>query len=123
VKTTSSHLLWNDQGKFRWEKLPASVQVSPVKKMIVQDFNRDNKPDVLVAGNDYTYDVATGYFDANKGIILLNKGKGSFDVLKPSESGLLLQGMVESLLYFNGDTSWVVAGMNRAKLVVYKQLH
>jgi len=126
VNTTSSYILWNDKGKFRWEKLPKALQVSPIKKMIVQDFNGDGYPDVLVGGNDYTYDVATGYYDANKGIVLLNKGekqekgKPSFDVLSPSQSGILLQGMVESLLYFKGDTSLVVAGFNRAKTDVFE---
>ena len=126
VNTTSSYILWNDKGSFRWEKLPGSLQVSPIKKMIVRDFNGDNWPDVLVGGNDYTYDIATGYYDANKGIVLLNKGdkkeegKASFEVLTPSQSGILLHGMVESLLYFEGDTSLVVAGYNRAKVVVYE---
>lgn len=128
VNTTSSYVLWNDNGSFRWEKLPVLMQVSPVKKMIVQDFNGDNWPDVLVGGNDYSYDVETGYYDANKGIVLLNKGKNkeqgqsSFSVLTPAQSGILLQGMVESLLYFNGDTSLVVAGFNRAKATVFDHI-
>ncbi|TAL74162.1 MAG: VCBS repeat-containing protein, partial [Bacteroidetes bacterium] len=126
VNTTSSYILWNDKGKFRWEKLPLPLQVSPIKKMIVEDFNGDNYPDVLIGGNDYTFDIATGYYDANKGIVLLNKGKKqekgkpSFEVLTPSQSGILLQGMVESLLYFKGDTSLVVAGYNRAKAAVFE---
>jgi hypothetical protein len=125
VNTTSSFILWNDKGKFRFEKLPVQLQVSPAKKMIVQDFNDDTWPDILVAGNDYTYDLSTGYFDANKGIFLLNKGskqekgKPAFQVMEPSQSGILLQGMVESLLFFKGDTSLVVAGINRAKAVVF----
>lgn len=128
VNTTSSYILWNDNGKFRWEKLPVPVQVSPVKKMIVEDFNGDHYPDVLVGGNDYTFDIATGYFDANKGIVLMNKGKkqekgkSSFEVLTPSQSGILLQGMVESLLYFKGDTSLVVSGFNRAKATVFEHI-
>ena len=126
VNTTSSYILWNDKSGFRWEKLPVSLQVSPIRKMIVEDLNGDNWPDIVVSGNDYTYDVATGYYDANKGIVLLNKGnkmekgKPSFEVLSPSKSGLLLQGMVESLLWFKGDTSLVVAGMNRAKVAVFE---
>jgi hypothetical protein len=126
VNTTSSYILWNDKANFRWEKLPAPLQVAPIRKMIVQDFNGDNYPDVLAAGNDYTYDVATGYYDANKGIVLLNNGnilkkdKSSFKVLTPAQSGILLQGMVESLLYFKGDTSLIVAGINRAKVAVFE---
>jgi hypothetical protein len=121
ANTTSSYVLWNDKGSFRWDKLPESTQVSPIKKMIVADFNGDTFPDVLLAGNDYTYDVSTGYYDANKGIVLLSKGKQSgFDVLQPSKSGILLQGMVESLLFFKGDTSLVVTGFNRDQVEVYR---
>jgi hypothetical protein len=126
VNTLSSYIIWNDKGNFRWEKLPVPLQLSPITKMIVQDFNDDGYPDVLLAGNDYTYDISTGYYDANKGIVLLNKGKNhdpgkpSFDLLTPSQSGFLLQGMVKSLLYFKGDTSLVVAGINRAKIKVFK---
>jgi hypothetical protein len=122
VNTTSSYVIWNDKGSFRFEKLPRMLQVSPIKKMIVKDFNGDGYPDVLMGGNDYTYDVSTGYYDANKGYILLSKGsKQSFDVLTPSQTGILLQGMVESLLYLDGETPLVVAGMNRAKVEVFKQ--
>ncbi|TAL62403.1 MAG: hypothetical protein EPN88_13325 [Bacteroidetes bacterium] len=97
--------------------------------MIVEDFNGDNYPDVLIGGNDYTFDIATGYYDANKGIVLLNKGKQqekekpTFEVLGPSQSGILLQGMVESLLYFKGDTSLVVAGFNREKAAVFEHIN
>ncbi|MEI8224508.1 MAG: VCBS repeat-containing protein [Bacteroidota bacterium] len=129
VNTTSNYILWNDKGNFRWEKLPILLQVSPIKKIIVQDLNGDNYPDVLIGGNDYSYDVPTGYYDANKGIVLLNKGnkqekgKPAFEVLTPSQTGMLLQGMVESLLYFKGDTSLVVAGFNRAKVAVFEHTH
>jgi enediyne biosynthesis protein E4 len=121
VNTTSSYILWNEKGNLKWEKLPKSLQVSPIKKMIVRDFNNDSYPDVLLAGNDYTYDVATGYYDALKGMVLLSNGKKqSFSVLPPPQSGLLLKGMVESLLFFDGDTSFVVAGINREKVVVFE---
>lgn len=122
VNTTSSYVIWNNKSIFRWEKLPDPVQVSPVTRMIVSDFNGDNYPDVLIGGNDYTYDLSTGYYDSNKGLVLLSKGKSqSFDVLAPSRSGILLQGMLQSLQYFKGDTNLVVAGFNRANAVVYRQ--
>ena len=122
VNTTSSYILWNDKGSFRWEKLPGILQFSPVKKMIVRDLNDDKLPDVILGGNDYTFDVATGYYDALKGAVLLNNGNQSFDLLAPSKSGLLLQGMVESLQYFEGDTLLIVAGFNRAHVAVFKQI-
>jgi hypothetical protein len=121
VQTTSSYILWNESGSFRWEKLPLELQVAPIKKMVVDDFNGDKMPDVLVAGNDHTFDIATGYYDASKGFVLINNGKAGFTVLKPSQSGFAVKGMVESLLYFKGDTALVVAGINRGKAVVFKQ--
>jgi hypothetical protein len=127
VNTTSSYILWNEKGNFKWEKLPKPLQVSPIKKMIVRDINSDNYPDVILGGNDYTYDVSTGYYDANKGTVLLSNsnnvknGQPVFKVLEPSQSGLLLQGMMGSLLYFEGDTSLVVAGMNRAKVALFEK--
>ncbi|MBT3384997.1 MAG: VCBS repeat-containing protein [Prolixibacteraceae bacterium] len=128
VNTTSSFILWNDEGNFRWEKLPESVQVSPICKMIVEDFNGDKYPDILLGGNDYTYEVGTGYFDSNKGIVLMNKGgeqkSGTpfFEVQSSEQSGILLNGMVQSLQYFKGDTSFVVAGINRSEVVVFELL-
>jgi hypothetical protein len=118
--TTSSHIIWNDDGNLRWEKLPVAAQVSPIRKMLVRDFNNDRLPDVLLSGNDYTYDVATGYYDALKGLVLINKGRGAFELLPPSRSGILLQGMIGSLLFLEGDTSFIVAGMNRDQVNVFK---
>jgi hypothetical protein len=121
VNTTSSYILWNDKGQFRWEALPKCLQVAPITKIIVRDLNGDAYPDLLLGGNDYTYDYSTGYYDANKGMVLLSKGdKQSFEILTPSQSGILLQGMLESLLYFEGDTDLVVAGFNRSKVAVYE---
>jgi hypothetical protein len=120
VNTTTSYVLWNEKGKLTWQELPAAAQVSPIKKTLVHDFNSDGILDALVAGNDWSYDVSTGYYDAHKGVILLGTGKQSFKLLPPSQSGLLLNGQVESLLYMEGDTSYLVAGANRRRVAVFK---
>jgi len=119
VNTSSSFVIWNDNGNMKWEKLPLQMQVAPVRHMIVKDLNGDKYPDIIAGGNDHTYDISTGYYDALKGIVLMPDGSHSFRVLTPSQSGLLLNGMVESLLYLDGDTSLVVAGINRRNSVVY----
>ena len=120
VNTSSSYILWNEKGVFNWEKLPALVQLSPVNEMLVQDFNKDGNLDVLITGNDFAYDVSTGYFDANKGLVLLGNGKKSFKILTPSESGLNLSGQVESLVVFDGPEPFIIAGINRQKAKVFR---
>ncbi len=121
VNTTSHHFLWNDGGTFRWEELPAVSQLSPVTETLVLDFNKDNIPDILMAGNDHSYDISTGYYDASKGLVLMSQeGKGGHQVLSPSESGLVLHGMVESLLYLEDEQSMIVAGMNRDSVLIYQ---
>ena len=121
INTTSSYVLWNDKGKFTWQELPRQIQVSPLRKMLVKDLNHDHYPEILAAGNDYTWDIATGYFDANKGIIMSPNGKDrNFEVLEPPQSGFFLKGMVESMLFLEGDTLLVIVGINRDKIAVLR---
>lgn len=120
VITTSTHLLWNDAGSFRWERVASEAQVSPITKTIVRDFNSDGIPDLLLAGNDHTYDISTGYYDANKGLLLLSDGGEPLcKIVTPAESGIVLHGMVESLLLLEGERPIIVAGMNRDSLLTY----
>lgn len=120
VNTASSYILWNDAGSIRWEKLPMELQVAPIKDIVSGDFNGDDMPDLLMTGNDHTFDISTGYYDASKGFVMINNRQGSFKVLKPSESGFAVKGMVESVLYFPGDTALVITGVNREKAVAFK---
>lgn len=120
VNATSSYILWNDKGDFRWEELPPVVQTAPLKKILVTDFNSDGWPDMVLAGNDHTYDVSTGYYDAGKGVVLVGKPGGSFEVLTAARSGLLLDGQVTSLLLVKGNPNRVIAGINRDSVLVYQ---
>lgn len=119
VNTTASYVLWNDPDGFKWQELPPVIQTSPVKKIMARDFDADGTLDLIVAGNDFTYDVSTGYFDANKGIVLLGREGRTFAFQPPSSSGLLLRGQVTSLLYFDGPASFVVSGINRDSVSVF----
>lgn len=120
VNTTSSYVLWNDNGRFRWEALPRRLQTAPIREMLVRDFDGDGHQDVLIAGNDHSYDVATGLYNANKGYVLLGQGREDFEIVTPAESGLMIDGQVESIEYFAGDTSYLVVGINRGPLQVYR---
>ncbi|WP_346854651.1 FG-GAP-like repeat-containing protein [uncultured Draconibacterium sp.] len=121
VNITSSCILWNEEGNIRWEELPRELQMAPIKRMIVHDFNNDKFPDVLLSGNDYSYDVSTGNYDANKGFVLLSKGKEhGFEILPPSKSGIVLRGMVNSLELFDGEIPLIISGSNRNKAEVFQ---
>jgi hypothetical protein len=121
MNTTSSYILWNEKGNFKWEPLPDEAQLSPIKKTVIKDLNQDGLPDVILAGNDHTYDVSTGYYDANKGLVLLSdQGKPLSKLQTPSESGLLLHGMVESMFLVNKDDPVLIVGFNRQAVETFK---
>jgi enediyne biosynthesis protein E4 len=120
VNTSSSYVIWNEGSSLQWEKLPDAVQTAPVKKMLIMDFNADGNLDALIAGNDFTYDVSTGYYDANRGMVLMGTGKKSFRALTPAESGLAIAGQVESLVYLDGEAPSLVVGINRRNAQTYR---
>lgn len=119
VNTTSSYVIWNNKDSFQWQKLPASAQVSPIKKILIHDFNGDKRPDLLLAGNDFAYDVSTGYFDANRGVVLLGSDKQNFKSISSAETGLTISGQVESLLLLPTNSPVLVVGINRKSIQTY----
>ena len=72
-------MLMERRRDFRWEELPGEVQLSAVRETLVEDFNQDGLPDILLAGNDHSYDIRTGYYDANKGLLLMSRDGSSFE--------------------------------------------
>lgn len=114
VNNTASVLLWNNGGSdWELETLPIEVQFAPVKKILVADFNKDGYRDALFLGNDYSFDVSTGYYDAQRGCILAGMGGRSFDLIGFAETGLGLSGQLESALYVEGQPDKLLVGINR----------
>jgi hypothetical protein len=121
VNTTASYLLRNNGGSLEWEPLPREVQVSPIKKVVIGDLNGDRYPDAILTGNDHTYDVSTGYYDANKGLVLLSGENGPLsELVHPSRSGFMVNGMVESLIWMDMERPLIVAGVNRDRAVAFR---
>ena len=86
----SSSYFENQKGKFKRSDLPIYAQFSPVKCIIVDDFNKDGIPDLLIAGNDSGAETETGVYDASTGLILQGDGKGHFKTITSKESGIWL---------------------------------
>jgi hypothetical protein len=118
LKTT---LFVNNQGKFTANSLPIAAQNSWISGIVVQDFNKDGKKDLLLAGNFYPWKIQLGKSDANKGLILIGNGKGTFTTLPNSQSKLLLEGDIRGIYPIKvGASSVFVLPRNADRLSVLK---
>lgn len=95
---TFKSILLENKGNFNFgiHELPVEMQLSTINSICLQDFNKDGKNDIFLAGNLYETEVETPRYDAGKGDVLINLGHFKFDVLDISESGLYLPMNVKS---------------------------
>ncbi len=104
--------------KFTLHALPVEAQFAPVNAIASFDVNADGKLDLIIAGNEYQTEVMTGQYSASYGLILLGDGKGSFNPLRPVESGLIIDGDVKDLKVFttNKNEHIILAAVNADQL-------
>ena len=86
----SSVILVNEKGKFTIKKLPLEAQLSTVNCMMVEDFNKDGKKDILIAGNKFDVEVETTPADGSPGVFLKGVGNLNYQGTKPLESGFFV---------------------------------
>lgn len=92
-KMMQSVILENVEGAgFKIHKLPNEAQFSPVFGSILDDFNNDNRLDIMLVGNSTEPDRMAGYYDASYGNIILNEGDFSWKVIAPSNSNFVADG-------------------------------
>jgi len=72
---------------FKATPLPLAAQMAPVYAIAVDDFDGDNKTDLLLAGNFYGLTPQLGRLDSGFGTLLSGNGGGSFYV-RPSDLSL-----------------------------------
>jgi hypothetical protein len=90
VHLFSSVILVNDKGKFSIKKLPVEAQLSTVNCILVNDFDKDGKKDILLSGNKFNVEVETTPADASPGLFLKGNGNMNFQSTKPLESGFFV---------------------------------
>ncbi len=115
--TFKTCLFRNETGKFIAEALPIEFQFAPVYSMLVKDVNGDGNMDIIAGGNLTATRARTGKLTGNCGIVALNDGKGKFNVLKPSQSGLNLKGDVRHLIMIN---DMLMASINNQQVITYR---
>jgi hypothetical protein len=86
----SSVVLINDNGKFTLKPLPVEAQLSTVNCILVNDFDKDGKKDLLIAGNKFDVEVETTPADGSPGVFLKGLGDFNFKATKPLESGFFV---------------------------------
>ena len=121
--TMSSCYLRNDGGgKFTLLPLPVEAQFSMLNGMVVDDFDGDDNPDVLITGNDYGTEVGTGRYDALNGLLLKGDGKGNFTPLPILRSGIYIPGNGKALVKLQGGAGryLVAASQNHGPLKLYE---
>jgi hypothetical protein len=89
-------------GRFTVQKLPSMAQWSSTNAVAIIDVNNDNRLDLIVGGNKFTFPPQFGRLDASRGDVLLNLGDGKFERLKSQASGLDLVGEVRDIKIING---------------------
>jgi hypothetical protein len=123
VNTAASMVAINDgHAGFRTMPLPDPMQLSSIRAIRLADVNKDNKPDILAAGNFFDLLPQFCRIDASYGHVALNIGRGSFQVVNPVSSGLHLQGQARQILNIQtpqGPAFLVVQNNERPRL--YRQ--
>jgi hypothetical protein len=82
----------NGKGAFTRFSLPVEAQFSPVRDIMVQDFNKDGIMDLALVGNDYLVRPSYGRYDAAYGWCLLGNRDKNYEALMPVKSGFIVKG-------------------------------
>jgi hypothetical protein len=110
-------------GTFSTDKLPTVAQFSPVRGIMVRDFNLDGKMDLILAGNDYAVIPSIGRYDASFGWCLLGDTAHLYKPLMPVESGLKIIGDARKMLPIKiSGKYYIVAAVNDGNLQIFKLL-
>lgn len=93
-----SVILENVEGTyFLIHDLPKEAQFSPVFGTIMDDFNYDNRLDLMIIGNSMADESIAGYYDASYGNVMINRGDFKWEMLKPSNTHMIADGDKKAL--------------------------
>lgn len=97
---TALFLNTSEKGFHKME-LPVQSQFSQVNAIEILDYNNDGNQDMVLFGNNHHLKLRFARSDANYGMLLKGDGKGNFEYIDQTSSGLNIQGQVDHVLQFN----------------------
>jgi hypothetical protein len=119
----TSYIENKGEGHFTIKPLPLQAQEAPVYGMKSLDVDNDGNLDVLMVGNDYSMDPASGRHDAFTGLCLKGNGKGGFAPMSLQKSGFFVKGDAKGLatVHTAKNEDIIIATQNQDSLVVYSK--
>jgi hypothetical protein len=122
VNTVQSMVLKNlNNDQFEFAPLPIEAQFSEVTGIVINDFDNDMRPDILLAGNFFPYNTQYGPADASHGLLLRQSGK-TFTAHGWNETGFFSPGAVRNmkLLPQQDGTIVIVQVLNNDSVRIFK---
>ena len=92
IRTLSSAVFLNKNGRFKMSALPDTAQFSPAFGLCAEDFDGDGLADLFLTQNDFGVPERHSRYDSGRGLLLRGDGSGSFTVVPASQSGIVLHG-------------------------------
>ncbi len=87
ITESRSGIAINEGGKFTFQPFPFEAQWSAITDFVVIDLDADGRDDLLAGGNRVFQEATYGPIDALDGLVLLNRGPGSFEVVPSRQTG------------------------------------
>ena len=97
VRLESIVLINDGSGRFRVTPLPILAQASPGFGIVATDFDGDTHVDLLIAQNSFSPQPETGRMDGGLSVLLTGRGDGSFSMVPPAISGIIVPGDAKAL--------------------------
>lgn len=122
VTSLATTLLINDKnGGFTTQALPAQTQFSPVYAIYVEDFDGDERLDIILGGNLSQSKPELGVYKASHGTYLKGNGNGTFNSVSSKESGIFSKNDIRDIKSINiKSEKTVIFANNNSNIEIFK---
>ena len=116
----SNAVLINDGAlNFTVQDLPWEAQLTSYRDATIINANNDPLPDILLVGNYFESNTEMGRYDGDLGTVLINKGKGNFQV--ELLNGVMIKGQarhIAPVVTSSNPQAFIVARNNDSAMVI-----